>query len=313
MTALGKLGICAVVLLALLYASVVPTNESNSATRMGYRVGTFIGVMLFPTIVAYVVAGRRKVRNWKRFASLFFISGVIFLTMSWLGAVNSESPEQHIGRLMREAAGRQPVRNAGFGKQREFDDAVREQFRNLIQLNRDYTAAVEKIDLSATEKLNSPETLADPDSAEEALKQLHAAYDLDSQEEQKVSEVIEKLRNAMRSNSSSPAAQQSMLKGFDKSVAAQTSKRQQLLSTEKAWIDAEDELYSFADQHRNHIKLAGSQIAISNDTVREHFNQRIRSEEAFRTEFLKNKQQFSNDQAKLLGSYGLDQKAVGAQ
>src|SRR5215813_11369389 len=232
MTALGKLGICAVVLLAVLYASVVPTNESNPATRMGFRAGTFIGAMLFPTIIAYVVAGRRKVRNWKRFASIFSVSGFIFLTMAWLGATNAlnvESPEQHIGRLMREAAGRQPVRNASLGKQREFDDAVREQFRNLIQLNRDYMAAVEKIDLSATEKLNSPETLADPDSAAEALKQLHAAYDLDAQEEQNVSEIIEKLRNVMRSSSSSPAAQQSMLNGFDKSVAAQTSKRQQLL------------------------------------------------------------------------------------
>jgi hypothetical protein len=313
MGALGLLGIGMVVLLAMLYAIFVPTDEVNPTTRAGFRVGTFIGAMLFPTIIAYVVAGRRKVRNWRRFASFFFISGLIFLTMSWLGAVNSETPDRHIGRLMREAAGRQPVRNIGFGKPREFDDNVREQFRNLIQFNREYMAAVENLKIKETAKLNSPETLADPNSAAEALGQLHAAYDLDSQQEQKVSKVIEKLRDVMRSGNSSPATQQSMLNGFDKSVAAQTTKRRQLLSTEKAWIDAEDELYDFARQHRNRLKLTGSQIAIADDGVREQFNQKVRSEEGFRTEFLKSKQQFSDDQAKLLGSYGLDMKAVGAQ
>jgi hypothetical protein len=316
MTALGMLGICAVVLLGLLYASVVPTNETNSATRTGYRVGTFIGAMFFPTIIAYVVAGRRKVRNWKRFASIFFISGFIFLALSWLGATNAlnvEAPEQRIGRLMREAAGTQPIRNPGIGKQREFDDAIREQFRNLIQVNRDYIAAAEKLNLNDTEKLNSPGTFADPYSATEALNQLHAAYNLDAQQEQKINEVIEKLRDVMRSSASSPAAQQAMLNSFDKSVATQTSKRQRLLSTEKAWMDAEDDLYGFAGQHRSDIKLAGSQIAIANDAVREQFNQKIGSEEAFRQDFLKTKQQFSSEQAKLLGSYGLDQKAVGAQ
>src|SRR5690242_205923 len=64
MTALGMLGICAVVLLALLYASIVPTGETNPATRAGFRVGTFIGAMLLPTILAYVFAGRKKARNW---------------------------------------------------------------------------------------------------------------------------------------------------------------------------------------------------------------------------------------------------------
>ena len=313
MGTLGLLGIGVVVLLAILYATFVSTDEINPATLAGYRVGTFMGAMLFPTIIAYVVAGRRKVRNWRRFASFFFITGLLFLTMSWLGAVNSETPERRIGRLMREAAGRQPVRNVGFGKQREFDNAVRDQFRNLISLNRDYMTAVQNLNIKETAKLNSPETLADPDSAAEALKQLHAAYDLDSQEEQRVSEIIEKLRDAMRSTSSSPAMQQSMLNGFDKSVASQTSRRRQLLSTEKAWIAAEDELYDFAGEHRRHLKLAGSQITIADEGVREHFNEKIRSEEALRTEFLKSKQQFSDDQAKLLGSYGLDMKAVGAQ
>src|SRR5262245_33752742 len=67
MGALGLLGVGVVVLLAMLYAIFVPTDEVNPTTRAGFRVGTFIGAMLFPTIIAYVVAGRRKVRNWRRF------------------------------------------------------------------------------------------------------------------------------------------------------------------------------------------------------------------------------------------------------
>lgn len=315
MTAMGKLGICAVVLLAALHAVIVPTRGPESE-RVGFILGTFIAATLIPFLIAYIIAGRRRVRDLKRFAYVFSIAGLIFLTLSWLGATNAlnvETPEQHIGRLMREAAGTQPIRNTGFGQQRDFDVAVREQFRSLMQANREYTAAAEQLDAGETAKLNTPETLADPDSGGQALKHLHAAYNLDARQEQKINEILQKLREAMQSSSSSPSVQKSLSKGFDNGIATQGLKRQKLISAEKAWVEAEDDLYGFTSQHRNEIKLAGRRIAIANKDVREQFNQKIDSEEALRKDFLEKKQQFSNDQAKLLGSYGLDRKSVGAQ
>lgn len=315
MTAMGKLGICAVVLLAALYAAIVPASGPESE-QMGFRVGTLIATVLFPFLIAYVIAGRRKVRDLKRFGYVFSIAGLTFLTLSWLGATNAlnvETPEQHIGRLMREAAGTQPVRNPGFGNQREFDVAVRDQFRNLMQANREYLAAAERLNASETARLNSPETLADPTSGSQALEHLHAAYDLDARQEQRVNEILQKLRAAIQSSSSSPAEQKSLSKGFDDGVATQILKRQKLVSAEKAWVDAEDDLYGFTGGHPKEIKLAGGRVAIADNTTREQFNQKIRSEEALRKDFLERKQQFSNDQAKLLGSYGLDRKSVGAQ
>jgi len=117
----------------------------------------------------------------------------------------------------------------------------------------------------------------------------------------------------MQSSSSSPAVQENMSKGFDNGVAAQVLKRQKLISAEKAWVDAEDDLYGFTGEHRKEIKLAGSRIAIADNAIREQFNQKIASEEALRKDFLERKQQFSSDQAKLPGSYGLDRKTVGVQ
>src|SRR5262249_45969596 len=98
---------------------------------------------------------------------------------AWFAAnINREKPEERIGRLMREAAGLQPVKKAFFSQDQKFDDTFREQYRNLFRINKEYVAAVKNADISAVAQLSTPASFADPSSAAEGLRQLHAVYDL---------------------------------------------------------------------------------------------------------------------------------------
>src|SRR5437899_3782405 len=113
-----------------------------------------------------------------------------------------ESPQQRVARLMREASGTQPVHQAWLPSQRRLDDAMREQFRKLIQTNRDYTEQVKKADISEVKRINSPESFVDPDYAAPGLHQLHALYDIDSGQEQKVKEIMDNLRHILANETS---------------------------------------------------------------------------------------------------------------
>ena len=225
--------------------------------------------------------------------------------------VNTETADQRIGRLMREATGAQPIKEKGFARDREFDNAFRDQFRKLVQLNQDYSAASEKLDTSAIGKLNTPESFADPVTGSLALKQIHAAFDLDAAQEKKVKEILSDLRHTLETHTWSGSDRADALKGFDRGVAQQTPIRERLITTEKAWVDSLDDMYGYAGQNSTLFTVADGRLRISNNSVLMEFNTRLRLEESRRMAFVSAKKDFDQFQANLLNRMGVSQKDVG--
>src|SRR5215472_17952245 len=182
MSVLGMIGIGCAVVLSLVYAFVAPLPDlPNEAEALGYRIGTVFGAIFLPFIIAYPVAGRRKARNPNLFAGIFCgiaLFVILANAANSFSAFQPETDDQKISRLMREAAGLQPVRKSFLGEDKP-DAKLRDLFKQTILINKDYQAAIDKLDLSATGRLNTPESFADPDSIAEGLHQLHAAYNLD--------------------------------------------------------------------------------------------------------------------------------------
>ena len=150
-------------------------------------------VSVSPSVVAaQTTSGRKK---WKTALIVIFVivlagaaGAVAFLT------VNRESAEQRMARLMREAAGLQPVKQAFLASDRQFDDAFREQFRSIFRLNREFVALEGKVNTNEIEKLGSPESFSDPDYAAEGLRQLHASLIFHREFEQKLQVIADNLR-----------------------------------------------------------------------------------------------------------------------
>jgi hypothetical protein len=254
---------------------------------------------------------RQKKRNPALIVIVIVVAGVIGGLAFLAANINREAPDQRIGRLMREAAGLQPVHKQFFSSDRRFDDTFREQYRNLIQANRDYVTAVKNADISATKKLNTPESFADPESSSEGLKQLHAVYDLDMAQEQKVREIVANIRRAIETGGWSASAQQELMKGFDKGLAEPLAKRQRAVAGEQAWIQAIDDVYGYAERNHPVFTLNNGQLVITDDQVLAEFNSRIRTMNARRTEFMQAKQEFDQWQAGLFQKMGVNGKDLG--
>ena len=240
-------------------------------------------------------------------AVAIIIGGGAFLAAN----INRETPEQRIGRLMREAAGIQPIHNSFFSKDRQFDDTFREQYRNMIRVNREYMEAVKNADLSGVAHLATPESFADPASATEGLKQLHAAYDLDMGQEQKVQEIIGNIRKAVDTSGWSASEREAFMEGFNRGITNALDKRQHAVAAEQAWIDSVDDVYAYADRNHSAFILNGGHVQISDNQVLEEFNSKIRNMNKRRTDFFQAKQDFEKWQADVFKKMGVSGTDIG--
>lgn len=240
-------------------------------------------------------------------AIAIIIGGGAFLAAN----VNRETPEQRIGRLMREAAGLQPVHNSFFSKDRQFDDTFREQYRNMIRVNREYMETVKNADLRGVAQLGTPESFADPASAAEGLKQLHAAYDLDMGQEQKVQEIIGNIRKAVDTSGWSASERQAFMEGFNRGITNALDKRQHAVAAEQAWIESVDDVYTYADRNHSVFILNDGHVQISDNQVLEDFNSKIRNMNKRRSEFFQAKQEFEKWQADVFKKMGVSGTDLG--
>ena len=314
MSVLGMIGIAAVSLLALAYASLAPVPElPNESQAVGFRIGTLIGALAIPFIIAFVIAGRRKARNPNLFAGLFcgIAFGMILLNgVRNLGSLQPETTDQKVGRLMREAAGLQPVRRPLFGEAKT-DGKMRDLFKDLIALNKEYKDAAAKLDTSAVKNLSTPESFANPDSAADGLNQLHAAYALDAHQEERMQQIIENFKRSF--DDLSAADREAMQSGFDKGISQTMPMRQRAISAEKGWIDSVDDVYAYAQAHHADFSMFIGRLGISDPQVREDFNTRIRTMNARRTEFLQAKHAIDEIQSRNLQKFGVSPQQAGTQ
>ena len=312
MHVLGGIGIAAVVLLAVLFAFFAPVPSLPNETQVdGYRLGRFFAALGIPLLVAYPIAGRRKGRNPNLFAGLFCGIALFFLLANAANSFSAFQPEtddQKVSRLMREAAGLQPVRKSFLSEDKP-DAKLRELFKQTILINKDYQAEIDKLDLSATARLNTPESFADPDSIAEGLRQLHAAYDLDVRQEQRMSELLENFQRGFNDLSSSQ--RDAMLKGFNRGLARVMPTRQRVVTTEKAWIDALDDIYGYARAHHARFSMAAGHLQIGDQEARQEFNRRIRALNAARQSFLDAKRDFDRLQGQTLQNTGTTRGQTG--
>jgi hypothetical protein len=305
----GIIAIAAVALLGIIAGFAMPVPDlPNESQAIGYRFGRLIAIFILPLLIAYPVAGRRKARNPNLFAGLFCGLALFFLLGSAAGSIKVETTDQMLGRLMREASGLQPVRKSFF-KEDKTETQMRNFFKGVIDINKEYQRSLDALDTSQTKKLNTPESYADPDSVTEALRQLHAAYNLDALQEQRLTELLEKFKQGVDQLPASEREQ--MLQGFDQGLAQALPPRQRAVAAEKAWIDALDHVYAYAQSYHSAFVVANGHVGVRDDGIREEFNSRIHAMNARRADFLQARAALEQMQRQTLERIGLTRSQTG--
>ncbi|HEX4604524.1 MAG TPA: hypothetical protein VH724_11045, partial [Candidatus Angelobacter sp.] len=312
MSMAAKISIAIVGLLAVAFALAGPIPDlPNEAQVIGFKFGRLMAGILFPFIIAYPIAGRKKARNPNLFAGLFCGIGLFVLLANLAGSAGSLQPEttdQKLSRLMREAAGLQPVRKSLFGEPK-IDAKMRVLFKDLVTVNKEYQQAVDKFDVSSTARLATPQSFADPDSVAGALQVLHSAYELDALQEQRMQKILDDFKHGF--DDLSPSDREAMLNSFSAGLTQVMPARKRAISMEKAWIDAMDDVYGYAQAHHSVFNLVEGHLQIADNAVREEFNLRVRTLNARRTEFVQAKSAFDQMQGESYKRLGLSREQTG--
>jgi hypothetical protein len=271
-----------------------------------------------PQAVASAIAPATKKKSNTTLTVVLVIVGVLVLSPILIAFVvgfaegfgsSMETADQKVARLMREAAGLQPVKKPFLGEGK-IDTQLRDLFRKLIQLNKSYQAEVQTLDVSQVRRLATPESFADPSSADEGLRQLHAAYDLDAQQEQRLRQLLDDFRTQL--NDVPVWQRQNALDGFNRGLAQSMAPRERATSTEKAWVDAMDDVYNYAELHHVDFSLRYGQLTIADDSERQEFNAKVEALNARHKEFNQAQEEFNRFQGSALQKMGVSQQQLGA-
>jgi hypothetical protein len=224
-----------------------------------------------------------------------------------------ETPKEHINRLLKEASGMQSVRKQPLGNEPAFDQALRSEYRDLIQANRAHMAALRQIDPHQVGQLGSPHSLVHPASAVSALDQLHAGYALEIEHERKVQHIYARLHHIFETADLPALTRASLLKIFEDTIIAPSLERQRCINAEKSWIDSMDDLYHYASIHIETLQLVESTIMISDPVIQQEFNGKIVSEEIHRRAFIEKKDEYLQLQTRVFRALAIDPTNVGLQ
>lgn len=310
----GWLALGAVLLATVALGSLLPVNEKGDAAfQAGYRVGRIGAPLLIAFLIACIVGGRKSSRHPNRFALTFCLIAGFFLLASLLGsgvfATAFEPSDQRIARLLREAAGTQPIHESWLPSRRRWDDAIRGQYRELLDQNREYQAAQQKLTADSSDiHLNSAASFADPEIGARCVKYVGDLYALDRFHEDQVRNSMGRLREAIILGARNQTERDEMLKGYDANWATQLAGRNKVLAGEKAWNDALQQEYKYAADHASNFRVVDGHLIVADQTVREQFNSLLEEQRRLRLDFIDTQKAFTKSQAETLEKVGIKAK-----
>jgi hypothetical protein len=312
---LGLLVMLVAVIVAVGGAVVAWKNFDGPETQAGgFLIGSLLSALGAPFLIAYLTVGRKKSRNPRAFVWIFSAVALIFGLSSVannLDGLKQESTDQLVGRLMREAAGLQPVHSSLWPSRRRMEDTWRPMFKQMVDLNKQYMEDVNRLDTSAVSDLNTAKSFLQPEIGDRALQQIHAVYALDSTQEEKLGRILEDLRHSMETVTTSASEREAFMKGFDQGMKAGMSKRSVTVAAEKAWMEALDEEYDYARAHQSNLMERDGKVVIQGHEIVLEFNRRVDHQEELRKEFIEKQKEFSQFQASTLQKMGVKPQDIG--
>jgi hypothetical protein len=300
---LGWSGIALGLFLALCRAWVWSYGIAN-AEMLGYATG---GAVL-PALIAYLIAGRKSVRNFSRFGVWFSGLSLFIFLVSYQPPV---SLQQHIVDLAKESAGTKPVEKSNLGNA---DTMVRDIMRDILDERKAFDRDMEQFN-PELRKMYSVESFLSKEEMQRIVDAVRGAVALD----QRYSEQLESLPQRIQTRVDRAGLSDSFDSGFMEGIrkAYGESKplnlRRQAMAVEKQWGDATVDFYEFAMANSTKIRVDASHLVIGNEKVRAEFNARMKKSRTLRENLTALNTQFESAQRELMQQSRLTPKDLGLE
>jgi len=231
---------------------------------LGYA---FSGIVI-PALIAYAIAGRKKVRNLKRFVLGFTGVSVLIFVME----LSSSHPREHtsVADLLREAAG---TKSFVADDSNEIDRVARGVFSDLFARRKSHDAQMAKFE-SDLDHLYSASSFSDRSSMQRCIDAVQGAAVEDKAFFGDLRSWRDRVKQEVERSSLSEFDKKGFMKGFDESMASSQILNlfDRIVETEEKWASATASLYQFASVNVAKIRIQGSKIIIGDEKVRTQFN-----------------------------------------
>ncbi len=299
---LGMLGIAMGLFLAWVRAWLWSYGDIN-AEMLGYAAG---GAIL-PALVAYLIAGRKRVRNFSRFGLWFAgMSLVIFIVTP-----RPVSPQQHMVDLMMEAAGTKPVDNS---RASSTDQTVRDMMRGILSERKAFDQEMGQFTPELA-KVYTAQSFSSKQAMQSSLEAVRGAAAADQRYAQQLESLPERIRATLKGSGLSEHEAAEFAKGVNSAFGDSKvlNIRRQVTTAENQWADATVSLYDFSITNASGIRVQGPQLVIRNEKIRTGWNARLNSALVLRDSLNTLNHQLEGEQQKYLQGVGLTPANLGLE
>jgi hypothetical protein len=300
---LGWFGIALGLFLALFRAWVWSYGIAN-AEMLGYA----LGGALLPALIAYLIAGRKSVRNFSRFGVWFSGLSLFFFIVSNQRPV---SVQQHIGDLMKEAAGTKPVDNSG---PRSMDELVRDIMRDILDERKAFDRDMGRFNPELG-KLYSVESFSSKEAMQRSVDAVRGAVAVDQRYSQQLESLPQRIQTRVDRSGLSDSFDSGFMEGVRKAYGESKplNLRRQAMEVEKQWGVATVAFYEFAIANSTKIRAEGSHLVIGNEKLRTEFNARMKQSQTLRDNLTALNTQMESAQREVMQQSGLKPSDVGLE
>ena len=266
------------------------------------------GAAMLPALIAYAIAGRKSVRNINRFGLWFSGFSLFFFVIS-ASTEKTVTLQQHIGNLMKEAAGTKPVDNSGPG---DYDSVVRAMMQDILAMRKSLDEEIAPLNADLG-KIYTADTFRDRASMQKSIDAVHGVVKADQHFGDQVQHLPERVQaivdKSALSSSERDEFMQGVRKGFSGLKALEI--RRQAMETEKQWESETVGLYEFAMANAGRLHVKGDHIAIYGASTLNEFNERMQKAQKLRGDLTRLNQQLEREQQATLQQAGLTKKDLG--
>lgn len=239
-------------------------------------------------------------------AAVFVMVCLGFVGIGFFGYLVQRQQKATVGRLAHEALNGQEAK--GSGADGEMQSLIRDYFRQVRDLNVSYRQEVADLNISQYPKLYSVETFASPDAMRQAQSEIVSIWKVDSDQEDNLRALQEKMRNQVNSTNWSDFQKKAFLNGFDTGAGRVVALREPMVALEKDWVDAASDLYQYAMDNASAVQVQNGHIAINDADIRATFNQKLHAAEDEYRAMQSSKQSYDQQIAQMTSQTGLSKE-----
>jgi hypothetical protein len=299
---MGWLGIAAGLALALGHAWVLSYGIVDASFW-----GRAVGSAVLPVLIAYLIAGRKSVRNFSSFGLWFFGMSIF----CWV--VTTEHPvslQQHIVDIVKEASGTKPMDNNGSS----MDGVVRDSMREILDERKTHDRDMEPY-TPDLRKLYSLESFSSKEAMQRSVAAVRGIVTIDQTFFQQVERIPDQIQTRADYSGLSSSERADFMAGVRKGYGDTKllALRRQAVGVEKEWGDETVAFYEFATANSTKIRVQGSHLLIANEKVRAEFNDRRKKSLALRESLQTLNKELESGQQEAMKQMGMTMADLGLE